>query len=340
MAVIVNTIQLKKAIVHALKRDVVLFIQSSPGCGKSEIIHNVAKKLGLKLIDLRLSQCDPSDLQGFARIVNEKATYVPFDTFPLENDEIPDSYEGWLLFLDEFPSAPLAVQSAAYKLVLDRLVGQKHLHKKCKIICAGNRADDNAIVNRISTAMQSRLTHLVLEPETKHWIDWAIQNKVDHRILAFIDYRNDILNAFDPDHNDLTFPCSRTWASVNKLIKDVVNIKPLLALICGTVGEGAGREFVEFTTIYASLPTKDEIFNSPTTAKIPADPSAVFALYNRLVVDLTDEVLNSFFTYVHRLPAEFAVLAIRQAIKYNRELITKHSAFEQFCTDFAADSLL
>jgi len=35
----------------------------SPGCGKSALIHQIAEEFNLKVIDLRLSQCDPTDLK-------------------------------------------------------------------------------------------------------------------------------------------------------------------------------------------------------------------------------------------------------------------------------------
>ena len=49
--------------------------------------------------------------------------------------------------MDEFNSALPSVQAACYKLVLDRMVGQHHLHKKCFIVACGNKETDNAIVD-------------------------------------------------------------------------------------------------------------------------------------------------------------------------------------------------
>ena len=85
----------------------------SPGCGKSQIVHAIAKMYNLFVIDLRLSQCDPTDLLGFPHIFGAKAGYLPMNTFPIEGDKIPEGYSGWLLFFDEFNSAPPSVQAAA-----------------------------------------------------------------------------------------------------------------------------------------------------------------------------------------------------------------------------------
>ena len=107
----------RKQIPLILMSKLVPMIHGSPAVGKSSIVLDVAKEYNLKVIDLRLSQCDPTDLMGFPDIARNlhrpKAGYVPMETFPIEGDEIPEGYSGWLLFLDEFNSAPPAVQAAA-----------------------------------------------------------------------------------------------------------------------------------------------------------------------------------------------------------------------------------
>lgn len=105
--------QAKSLIETTLKSNLVPFLVGSPGVGKSAIIKDIANKYSLKVIDIRLSQCDPVDLNGFPNLEGKKATYRPMDIFPLESDSIPDGYAGWLLFLDEFNSAPMSVQASA-----------------------------------------------------------------------------------------------------------------------------------------------------------------------------------------------------------------------------------
>ncbi len=119
--------QSASAIVKAIKAHLTPMLHGSPAIGKSSIVHQVAARFKLKVIDLRLSQCDPTDLLGFPKIGdNGRAGYMPMETFPIEGDPLPlktpanekegikaEYYDGWLLFLDELPSAPPAVQAAA-----------------------------------------------------------------------------------------------------------------------------------------------------------------------------------------------------------------------------------
>lgn len=54
----------RAAVTNAIKAKLVPMIHGSPGIGKSAIVHAIAGEFNLKVIDLRLSQCDPTDLNA------------------------------------------------------------------------------------------------------------------------------------------------------------------------------------------------------------------------------------------------------------------------------------
>lgn len=68
--------------------------------GKSSLAKSIAERNGLKVIDLRLTELDSSDLNGLPYFKDGKSTFLPFDTFPLADTPIPDGYNGWLLLLN------------------------------------------------------------------------------------------------------------------------------------------------------------------------------------------------------------------------------------------------
>lgn len=299
-------------------------VKSSPGMGKSDSFKAIAKEFNLKIIDVRLSQVDSVDLSGFPSIDLEAGVsrYVPFDTFPTEDTPIPDGYKGWMLLLDELTSAPNLVQAAAYRLILDKEVGQKKLHPKVVTVAAGNLSTDKAIVNRMSTAMQSRMVHLEIEADLPTWVNWAVKNGIDYRIIAFLQFKPELLHNFDPDHNDETFPCPRTWFFLSQIIKNwktIPNAK--LPVIAGTVSQGAGIEFKSFADIFETLPTPEQIINTPTKIHIPDDPSIKYA-FTALVANIMDENnASNVMQFVDRLPLEFQVISMQQVMQKNLGLL-------------------
>ena len=109
--------EVRSAVIDCMEAGLVPFVTGSPGVGKSDIMRQIAEEYGLVLIDLRLSQCAPEDLMGLPMKegtgLSARSTFVPFSTFPLEGDQIPEGKNGWLLFLDEFNSASKSVQAAS-----------------------------------------------------------------------------------------------------------------------------------------------------------------------------------------------------------------------------------
>ena len=303
---------------QTLKANLVPFLSASPGCGKSAAVHQLAKRFNLKVIDIRLAQEDPTALGGFPSIVNGRSTYAPPERFPLEGDKIPDGYKGWLIFFDEINSAPRSVISAAYKIVLDRMIGEKHLHPNVRMIAAGNLATDNAIVNEMGTAMRSRVVHIHVTTHSDNWLDFAAKAGFDSRVVSYLHYQANKINSFKQfgSSSDETFACERTWEFVSKILKANYpdETKPVPAdvapLLAGTVGPTA-YEFVTYTEAFKDLPTIQQVLANPCGCALPVAPAVRYLMTGMLVGNTTMDNADKIATYVDRLPKEFAMVFIK-----------------------------
>jgi hypothetical protein len=313
-----------------IRARLVPMLHGSPGKGKSAIIHQVAKEYNLKVIDKRLAQCDPTDMLGFPHIVNNRSDYMPPLDFPIEGDPVPEGYAGWLLFLDEMNSAPPAVQAAAYKVVLDRMVGQHKLHKQVAIVAAGNLESDNAIVQPMSTALQSRLVHLELDDDVDGWLNWAVDNGIDHRITSYIRFKPANLYAFSPDHTDKTYACNRTWEFAHRVLEVTTDGDPdRLPMLAGTLSEGVAREFLGYIRIYTELPRIDQITATPESLSVPGEPSILFALTGSMSNHASPDNIAQLLKYIKRLPVEFQVVCLRETVRRHKPLLG-HAAMQDW----------
>ena len=325
----VNSIELKDLVKEALEAQLVPMISGSPAIGKSDIVRQVAKDFDLKVIDIRLSQSDPTDLAGFPKLDGKKATYVPIDTFPIEGDPLPinpetnKEYAGWLIFLDEINSGALAVQAAAYKLALDKMVGQHKLHKNVAIVAAGNLMTDKAIVNRMSTAMQSRLAHFELIVDPPIWRKWATANNIDYRIISFIGFKPESLYQFKPDHNGNTYPSPRTWEFLNRIVKKYDKEIPAsrIPLMASVIDEAAAREFYAYAQVFENLITIPQIIANPTGIPVPEEPSIKYALSGSIGQHLTKDNAPQLMPFVSRMPIEFQILSLQIGLERNKEIL-------------------
>jgi len=323
---IVSTAVLPGLLEECFAANLVPFVTGPPAIGKSAIINKVAEDHKLEVIDIRLSQSDPTDLNGFP-IINDdktKAGFVPMSTFPVKGDTPPPGKDGWLIFLDEMNSAPLGTQAAAFKLTLDRKVGQYDLHENVFIACAGNRQGDKGITNRISTPMQSRLAHFELEVDNKAWLKWAAQD-IDFRIRSFIGFKPDLLYRFEPTHDGATYPSPRTWEFMSRLLKKYPGAIPSakMPLLASVVEEAAAMEFWTYSKVFQSLLTEAQIMADPAGVKVPEEPSIQFALAGSLGQKITMKNASPLMTFIKRMPIEMQVLCMQGACRRDGALMAQ-----------------
>lgn len=339
-AIQVKISQASRMVTLAIKAGLVPYLKGSPGTGKSQVVHQIADAWNLQLIDLRLTQCDPTDLAGFPTVSGGKADYVPMKHFPIEGDPLPPGKSGWLLFLDEASSAPNAIQAAAYKLVLDRMVGSHRLHKNVAMVLAGNLETDGAIVYPMSTALQSRLIHLELVIDAKEWDEWAsTKGKIHHHVTSYIKFKPGQMYTFTPDHTDCTYACPRTWEMASKLLTVAEaddNTDDLLPILSGTLSEGVAREFLAYRQVYTRLVTPEQIQANPKGVKVPDEPSILYALTGSMAHNMTAKNADDFMTFLARLPVEFQVICLRETVRRTKPLLA-HPAIQKWISTSAVD---
>lgn len=351
--------QTREYIVDCFEAGNIPFVHGPPGSGKSALFKSVAKQFQLWMIDHRLSTSQPEDLSGMPDFERSdigggtKATFRPFDIFPTVGTPIPKGFEGWMLFLDEANSAMKEVQAASYKLVLDKMTGQVPLHERVLIGMAGNQAEDHAIVNPLSTAMQSRIIHIIMEVIFAEWFeDVAMAENYDERIRGYLSWKNGALMAFEPEHDDFTFPCPRTWEFMNNFIKgktfaeiDKMNSQTGVmekhfemdrktGLFAGTIGQGEAVSFVQYCKTTKDLITIDRILADPTGCKVPDLAEQKFAQISHLMDKIDAKNFADLATYISRYDVVFKVLFFRQVRGKNPEL-QPHPAFTKAMLNLA-----
>jgi hypothetical protein len=310
-----------------VRAGVTAFLKGSPSTAKSSIVQQVAKRLNLKLIDIRLSQCEPPDLLGFPRINPEtgKSEYAPMVTFPLESDPLPVDangveMNGWMIFFDEFNGADIGTQKASYKVILDHYHGDFKMHPNVAKCAAGNLETDKALVATLSSAMKSRILHFSITPDIAGFLEFARVEGFSHEIVSFLEFKPSSYYTFNPATVDGvdTYACNRTWHfldSVYKKMPDAATNRLALPLFAGCLGEGVAREFLVYLKNFSKLPKIADILSNPADAKLPKEPSTQYAITGAIGQNATPDNMAKLITYVTRLPLDFQVVTLRNIIK-------------------------
>ena len=287
-----------------------VFLWGAPGVGKSQVVASVARERGMALCDIRAVLLDPVDLRGLPRISPEgTAVWCPPGFLPPEND----SGEG-IVFLDELNAAPPLVQSACYQLILDRRIGEYRLPDGWAVVAAGNRERDKAVTHRMPTALANRMVHLEFETSLDDWLAWALGANVSPEVVAFLRFRPKLLHDFDPSSADRAFASPRSWEFVSRIVRARPDPDVEYEMYQGAVGSGAAAEFMGFLQVWRDLPAVDAILAHPESVDVPSEPAVAYALCEALAQKAGPDTIDALTAYAERLPSEFSVLLMRDAV--------------------------
>ncbi len=217
-----------------------VFIWGAPGIGKSAIVEQFAQEMGLTCVSLLGSQLAPEDIIGVPQIAEGKSTFCPPRMIARD--------EPYCLFLDELNACSQEVQKAFYSLIHDRRIGEYHLPEGSIIIGAGNRAQDNAIVKSMSSALINRMFHVELIASHKNWLEWAGQNGIHPYILEYIGLRPDHLWK-QPPKTEEPFSTPRSWHLLSDALYsygDSITDKELQVISCACLSAHHANQFCAF----------------------------------------------------------------------------------------------
>lgn len=303
---------------------VAIFFHGNPGIGKSAMVEAGVKAAGDELggkplycSTIMLSQIDSVDLRGIGVPDLEAGTtrWMRPEFFPA------DPKTRGILFFDEFNTAPPSVQAPAYQALHDYKVGENVFPAGIRLCAAGNLDTDKAIVHRMSTAADNRMTHFKVEADLEEWAAWGLSG--DHLIpemVSFLRFKTSLLHKFEPDKALRAFPSPRSWHNAAKCMRRNKTSGLEYALISGNVGEAAAAEFTAFLRIYRNLPSVDAILLDPKKAVVPEKADAQYAIAGALAYRADGKTMANIITYLARLPGEFAALTMRDALSRDSSL--------------------
>ncbi len=298
------------------EKDIPLYLHSAPGIGKSDIMKLLAKENKEGFKDIRVGTMLPEDLTGIPVPDLEKriAVWLRAAFWP---DKDQDGERGILAF-DELSDAPRNLQSCIYRVVLDRQIGDYKLPDGWWPMAAGNRREDRAAAQSISTALANRFAHVHIRADSDVWCAWANLNGIDPMLIGFIKFRPNLLHSME-GADLLAFPSPRSWARASK----VFGLPPGLRFraVAANVGEGAASE-VETYFKAVDLPDLEDIIKDPLNTPIPEGPASRYALTSLLSHSLTRDNFKAIYKYVMRddFGADYCTVVILDATKRDASL--------------------
>jgi MoxR-like ATPase len=306
-----------------------VMIAGMPGVGKTEIVKQVAKKLGFDLLIMHPVVSDPTDAKGMPWIHFDdesgkpKAVFVPF----AELEQMVDAKGPTIVLLDDLGQAPPVVQAAFMQLILGRQINGTKISKHIVFIACTNRKEDRAGVSGILEPVKSRFVSIVeLVPDIKSWSAWAVDYGIEPEVIAFARYRPWVLEGgeggFKASADMTNSPVPRTMEWLDELVKLNLDADLRGPAYTGAVGAGAASEYLAFERIIMNLPNMNEVYSDPDNAAAPKDRAVMYAMLGVFHRNMSKTNIDNIYRYLElHFPLEMQAVFHLDIEKYNKSLV-------------------
>jgi MoxR-like ATPase len=270
MSIIINTSELKETLEFTPSTQNIMLV-GKHGIGKSEILTSYFNNKGMKVVTLFLGQmADPGDIIGIPSKVEKqdaegKATsrtdFTPPYWFPQDGQPI-------VLFLDELNRARPEILQTVMDLTLNRKLAGKALPEGSHVISAVNDGDEYQLTD-LDPALVSRFNIYEFKPTVEEWLNWAVSQKLDERVINFIQDNPTWLDGDTKEYRGLEKSADRrAWKHVSDVMLKVDDIKDIhKRIIAGIVGAGAAAAFIQSAQQRHAITGKDLLLKYDKTMK-------------------------------------------------------------------------
>ena len=259
-------------------------LHGRPGVGKTQLVQQLADRIGARLYDLRLTTIEPQDLRGlpyYDHDAQKTKWYRP--------EDLPDDpHAPAVLFLDELTAASPFLQPAVYGLLQERRVGPHALPDSVFVVAAGNAVEDGAVAYEMGTALADRLIHVEVRASAADWLDnYAVPRGLHPAVVAFIRTRPDLLETTEAAlaRGQTIAATPRSWERVSQILQAVRERRLRNVMVAGTVGEGVAAEFALVADDIAATVQVTEMLAQGARARTAMYPATMHGL-NALIYGL------------------------------------------------------
>lgn len=295
-----------------------ILLRGAHGIGKSAAPRELAKRLGLPLVERRISQMSEGDFLGLPkeRKAENIDRYQPESKSAMNSstsDFVPESTTAFspptwfwractepvVLFLDEIGRGTQELRQAVMQLLDSRTISGLTVHKNTVIIAADNSGESEEMasyhVETMDAALLSRFTVFDVELTRESWLKWA-ETRIHPEIKRFI--RGSAGHVANEPHYPLYLrtnppnrqtPCPRSWERANTVLtplfetaayknRDPQALKDLYLIASTFVGHDTANAMTEYLRPPVELLTAEDVLNG----KMP-DPGSEIPYLQSLV---------------------------------------------------------
>lgn len=205
-----------------------VFLLGAPGVGKTAIVAQVARELGIGLVDYSMTHHTRQSAIGLPII--EKRTFGGKECSVSEytmSEIIASVYEDietngnteGILFLDEINCVSETLAPAMLRFLQSKVFGGHKVPDGWVVVCAGNPSEYNKSARTFDIATLDRLKRVEIEPDYQAWRSWAATQGTHPTVMSFLDLRPDCFYQVETKGKTQHFVTARAWSDLSTMMR-------------------------------------------------------------------------------------------------------------------------
>lgn len=315
----------------AIERQRPILLMGPPGIGKTAIMEQVAKELGINLVSYTITHHTRQSAIGLPFISQKEydgreysvTEYTMSEIIASVYEQIEKSgiHEG-ILFLDEINCVSETLAPTMLQFLQYKKFGNHKVPDGFVIVTAGNPPEYNKSVRDFDIVTLDRVKRIFIEEDYNAWREYAYKADIHGSIMSYLEIKKKNFYNIMSDVEGKRFVTARGWEDLSQVMKVYEELRiPVTKdfVIQYLQDEEIANDFANYYELYNKY---RNIYRIPEildgTVEIEADSikDAPFDEKLSLIGLLADALTQEFKSYVYELESQKQLL---EQLKYLRE---------------------
>ena len=204
-----------------------IFLLGAPGIGKTAIMEQIAREMGIALVAYSMTHHTRQSALGLPYITEkdyggEKVSvseYTMSEIIATIYDTMESSgiREG-ILFLDEINCVSETLAPSMLQFLQYKVFGRHRVPEGWVIVTAGNPPEYNRSVREFDVVTLDRLKVLEVEPDYRVWKNYAQNKRIHSAIVNYLDLKKEHFYCMEMTAKGRSYVTARGWEDLSEIL--------------------------------------------------------------------------------------------------------------------------
>ena len=315
----------------AIERQRPILLMGPPGIGKTAIMEQVAKELGINLVSYTITHHTRQSAIGLPFISQKEydgreysvTEYTMSEIIASVYEQIEKSgiHEG-ILFLDEINCVSETLAPTMLQFLQYKKFGNHKVPDGFVIVTAGNPPEYNKSVRDFDIVTLDRVKRIFIEEDYNVWREYAYKADIHGSIMSYLEIKKKNFYNIVSDVEGKRFVTARGWEDLSQVMKVYEELRIpvtkdfVIQYLQDEEIAGDFANYYELYNKYRNIYRIPEILDGTVEIEADSIKDAPFDEKLSLIGLLADALTQEFKSYVYELESQKQLL---EQLKYLRE---------------------